>query len=159
MIFMIWLFVVMGMIIFGLLMDRWMKPEGKHLGIEGERVVKPWGYEIIWAKTDRYVGKILFIKAGHKLSKQYHKVKDESIMILKGEMILEREFPSMQLSVDEKVLVGQNNLRPMGVGEVTRIRPGVVHRMIAVTDVEVMEVSTPELSDVVRLEDSYGRVG
>jgi mannose-6-phosphate isomerase len=109
------------------------------------KVDKPWGHELIWAHTDRYVGKVLAISAGHKLSRQYHKVKDETLFVTKGTMLLE---------------IGQGDaleLRTMNPGDVFHVTPGTVHRMIAETDVEVMEVSTPELDDVVRLEDSYGR--
>ena len=110
-----------------------------------ERVDKPWGYELIWAHTDRYVGKILHIKAGQKLSRQFHKVKDETIMVERGEMDLEIGRPP---SVE---------IRRLQVREPFHVTPGLVHRMVAVTDVDVVEVSTPELQDVVRLEDNYGR--
>lgn len=109
------------------------------------KVDKPWGHELIWAHTERYVGKVLAIRAGHKLSRQYHKVKDETLFVTKGTMLLE---------------IGQADaieLKTMKPGDVFHVTPGTVHRMIAETDVEVMEVSTPELDDVVRLEDSYGR--
>lgn len=110
-----------------------------------KKVDKPWGYEEIFAKTDKYVGKILFIKAGHKLSLQYHKVKEETIRIMSGEM---------RLILEEG---GKLVEKRMGVGEVEHIRPKVIHRMIGETDCMVIEVSTPELEDVVRLEDEYGR--
>jgi mannose-6-phosphate isomerase-like protein (cupin superfamily) len=111
------------------------------------RVEKPWGHELIWAHTSRYVGKILHIKAGHRLSRQYHRVKDESLLVQTGEMDLE---------------IGQGDAierRRMKAGDGIHITPGMIHRMIAVSDVDVIEVSTPELDDVVRLEDSYGREG
>jgi mannose-6-phosphate isomerase len=111
------------------------------------RVEKPWGYEIIWAQTDRYVGKVLFISKGHKLSRQYHKVKDETLMVETGAMDLEIGEPA------------QLETRRMNPGDVFHVKPGTIHRMIAVEDVRVFEVSTPELDDVVRLEDSYGREG
>ncbi|NUP05822.1 MAG: cupin domain-containing protein [Polyangiaceae bacterium] len=111
------------------------------------RVDKPWGHEIIWAHTDRYVGKVLSITAGHKLSRQYHKVKDETLFVTKGTMTLE-VGPADSIE-----------RRTMNVGDVFHVTPGTIHRMIAETDVEVMEVSTPELDDVVRLEDVYGREG
>lgn len=111
------------------------------------RVEKPWGYELIWAHTDRYVGKVLFIAAGHKLSRQYHKVKDETLFVTKGTMILE-------VGPEETV-----ELKTMSEGDVFHVKPGTIHRMVAQTDVEVMEVSTPELDDVVRLSDVYGREG
>ena len=108
-------------------------------------VSKPWGKEVIWAVTDKYVGKVLHINAGHQLSKQYHMVKDESIFILSGRMNLELEWDKSNMTV------------PMNTGDCIRIPTGVIHRMIALSDCQVAEVSTPELSDVVRLEDSYGR--
>ena len=111
------------------------------------RVVdKPWGHELIWASTDRYVGKILHIKAGEALSLQYHRVKDETIMVLSGRMQLvyfaEGEPPRS---------------RELGPREPFHIPPQLRHRMIAIEDTDVLEVSTTELDDVVRLEDRYGR--
>lgn len=112
------------------------------------RVVgKPWGSELIWAETDRYVGKILHIKAGEALSLQYHRIKDETIMVLSGRMQLiyftDGETPkSIELHPRQSF----------------RVIPNVRHRYIAVEDTELLEVSTPELEDVVRLEDRYGRV-
>jgi mannose-6-phosphate isomerase-like protein (cupin superfamily) len=111
------------------------------------RVAKPWGYEIVWAETDRYVGKILHITAGHKLSRQYHVKKDETFFVQSGEMDLE-----VGADKDRKVL-------RMKAQDSFHCAPGTIHRMVAVTDVDVIEVSTPELDDVVRLEDSYGREG
>jgi mannose-6-phosphate isomerase-like protein (cupin superfamily) len=110
------------------------------------RIDKPWGHETIWADTDRYVGKILHIREGQALSLQYHEVKDETICVLKGEMRLV-VGPSAE-ALEEIV---------MGPGEARRIRPGTVHRMVAVSDCDVLEASTPHLDDVVRLEDRYGR--
>lgn len=109
------------------------------------RVDKPWGHELIWAHTDKYVGKILHVKAGHSLSRQYHKVKEETLLVQNGEMDLE-------VGTDENV----KRVR-MIPGDVFHVAPGVVHRMTAVTTLDVIEVSTPELDDVVRLEDAYGR--
>ena len=109
------------------------------------RVEKPWGYELIWAHADRYVGKILHIKAGQALSLQYHRQKDETIHLLTGSMRLEYDRGEGRREV---------LLQP---GDSVRIRPGMLHRMIAVTDCDVLEASTPELDDVVRLEDRYGR--
>jgi mannose-6-phosphate isomerase-like protein (cupin superfamily) len=110
------------------------------------RVDKPWGHELIWAKTDRYVGKILHIKAGEALSLQYHRIKDETIMVLSGRMQLvyfnEGEAPKS---------------RDLSPREPFHITPGLRHRMIAIEDTDVLEVSTTELDDVVRLEDRYGR--
>jgi mannose-6-phosphate isomerase len=111
------------------------------------RVSKPWGYEIVWAETDRYVGKILHIRAGQKLSRQYHVKKDETFLVETGEMDLE---------------IGEGSNRQvirMQQRESFHCPPQTVHRMTAVTDVDVIEVSTPELDDVVRLEDDYGREG
>lgn len=112
------------------------------------RVEKPWGYELIWAHTDRYVGKILHIRAGHKLSWQYHEIKDETIYVLAGELDFETE-------TDQEL---RRTLR-MNPGEAFRVEPFRKHRMIAVTDCDLLEASTPELLDVVRLEDAYGRQG
>jgi quercetin dioxygenase-like cupin family protein len=111
------------------------------------RVVKPWGYELIWAETPRYVGKILHITAGHRLSRQYHERKDETFLVQSGEMDLE---------IGRDTALTTHRMRPL---EAFHCPPGTVHRMIAVTDVDVVEVSTPELDDVVRLEDTYGREG
>lgn len=110
------------------------------------RVDKPWGHEIIWADTDLYVGKILHIDQGHALSLQYHEVKDETIYVLSGEMTL--VVGPSEDQVEE--------LR-MRTGDAVRIRPGTVHRMVAVEDCDLLEASTPHLQDVVRLEDRYGR--
>ena len=112
------------------------------------RTEKPWGYELIWAKTDKYVGKILHIRKGHKLSLQYHRVKEETILLNSGKMNLVFESNS---GVLEEI-----TLNP---GESHHIPVGRKHRMIALEDCDVMEVSTPELDDVVRLEDGYGRAG
>ncbi len=111
------------------------------------RVEKPWGHELIWAETDRYVAKILCIRRGQRLSRQYHKVKDETLYVEEGAMVLELgEGDSLEI-------------REMGRGDAYRVVPGTIHRMIATEDVRVFEVSTPELDDVVRLEDEYGREG
>ena len=110
------------------------------------RVEKPWGYELIWARTNQYVGKILHIEAGHLLSLQYHERKDETIHVLRGEIILRVE------EGDELVS------RPMRPGESYHVAPRTVHQMEAVETSDLLEVSTPELDDVVRLEDRYGRV-
>jgi mannose-6-phosphate isomerase len=111
-----------------------------------EKIVdKPWGYEIIWAHTERYVGKILHIRKGESLSYQYHRVKDETIRLLSGAL-------EMDVDLDGK----QHKLR-LAPGDSLHIMPGMKHRMIAMEDCDVLEVSTPELDDVVRLEDRYGR--
>jgi mannose-6-phosphate isomerase-like protein (cupin superfamily) len=111
-----------------------------------ERVEKPWGHELIWARTDRYVGKILHIRAGHALSLQYHLRKDETIHLLSGRMRL--------LSGEDESRLTERVLAP---GDSFRIAPLLRHRMIAETDCDVLEASTPELDDVVRLDDRYGR--
>jgi mannose-6-phosphate isomerase len=110
------------------------------------RVEKPWGHELIWAETDLYVGKILHVKAGHALSLQYHERKDETIHLLRGEL---RFLAGGAPDAVEAVALRE--------GDSFRIRPGTVHRMEAVTDVDILEASTPHLDDVVRLEDRYGR--
>ena len=113
----------------------------------GARVEKPWGHELIWARTERYVGKILHIKAGHALSLQYHRVKDETVCLFSGTLkFVIGEGPEQ----DERIL---------GPGESIHVTPGMRHRMVAVTDCDVLEASTPELDDVVRLDDRYGRSG
>jgi len=112
----------------------------------GRIVDKPWGYELIWAHTDRYVGKVLHIKQGESLSYQYHRVKDETIRLLSGAMEMDLETDGVKTRI---------NLKP---GDCLHIVPGMKHRMIAVGDCDVLEVSTPELDDVVRLEDRYGRI-
>ena len=111
------------------------------------KVPKPWGHETIWAHSDRYVGKILHINAGQELSVQYHNKKDETVHLLSGEI-------SYRVKTDEQL----EDMR-LRVGESFRITPGTVHQMVAVTDCDVLEVSTPELDDVVRLSDKYGREG
>ena len=109
------------------------------------KVEKPWGYELHWAKTDRYVGKILHINAGQALSLQYHNRKEETILLWSGRMVFEIEQNGSLKKVE---------LKP---GERIHVAPKTVHRMTAVEDCDIFEVSTPELDDVVRLEDRYGR--
>ncbi len=111
------------------------------------RVEKPWGYELVWAETPRYVGKILHIDAGKRLSRQYHNVKEETFLVQSGEMDLE---------IDDGA--GRKTLR-MKAMDTFHCAPKTIHRMVAITDVDVLEVSTPELDDVVRLDDEYGRKG
>jgi len=109
-------------------------------------VTKPWGHEEIWAHTDKYVGKILHINPGHRLSEQYHRVKDETIYVLEG---------VLQLSLDE-----DDTLVTLHPGQSFHIYPGRVHRFCASKHgigVRLLEVSTPELDDVVRLSDDYNR--
>ena len=110
------------------------------------RVEKPWGHELIWAKTDRYVGKILHIKAGEALSLQYHRQKDETVMVLSGRMRFEHFAEGEEPHTTE-----------LGPREPFHVTPGLRHRMTAIEDTDVLEVSTTELDDVVRLEDRYGR--
>jgi mannose-6-phosphate isomerase len=112
---------------------------------KGEVVEKPWGYELIWAHTARYVGKILHINKGESLSYQYHRVKDETVRLLGGSLELEVE------------LEGKRTKLSLNPGDCLHIVPGMKHRMIALEECDVLEVSTPELDDVVRLEDRYGR--
>lgn len=114
------------------------------------QVDKPWGAEEVFAETDRYVGKILSVKAGHSLSLQYHVRKDETMRVLDGECILEL---GAQPGAEEL------EARRLGPGGTVRIRPGVRHRLVAISDVRIVEVSTPDLDDVVRLADRYGREG
>jgi len=109
------------------------------------RVEKPWGYELIWARTDRYVGKILHVTAGHVLSCQYHNVKDETMHVLSGELIL-------------RIGAGpEQRERRFKAGESVHIPPKLVHQIEAVVDSDVLEASTPELDDLVRISDRYGR--
>lgn len=112
-------------------------------------VPKPWGHETIWASNDLYVGKILHVKAGHKLSVQYHNVKDETVYLLSGELKYWVRLPGTEEMRDMHLTTGQ----------AFRITPGTVHFMEAVTDCDVLEVSTPHLDDIVRLQDAYGREG
>ncbi len=112
---------------------------------EVTRVDKPWGYELHWAKTDRYVGKVIHVNKGHALSLQYHNLKDETIYLWTGRITFEIEVDGALTS------------REMKPGEAVHITPKTVHRMTALEDSDIFEVSTPELHDVVRLEDRYGR--
>jgi mannose-6-phosphate isomerase len=116
--------------------------------VTGLRVDKPWGHEQIWAHTDRYVGKVLVIEAGKRLSLQRHEVKDETILVSAGRLRLYLE--------DDEGVVREHEL---GRGEATRIPAGRVHRFEAIEACELIEVSTPELDDVIRLEDDFGREG
>ena len=115
-----------------------------------KRVDKPWGYEVWWAQTDRYVGKILHVNEGESLSLQYHEVKDETILLQSGRLLFET-----RLAGDD----GELERTEMSPGDVFRIEPGTVHRMTGLADCDIIEVSTPEVDDVVRLEDRYGREG
>jgi mannose-6-phosphate isomerase-like protein (cupin superfamily) len=122
-------------------LDRW--------AFEPRRVDKPWGWELIWADTDLYLGKILFVRAGQSLSLQFHNEKDESWYVLSGRA---------QLELGE---VGQGvlNSEVITEGVAFHFVPGTVHRVTAIEDTTILEVSTTELDDVVRLEDKYGREG
>ncbi len=112
-------------------------------------VQKPWGHEIRFAQNEKYLGKILYIARGHKLSRQYHQLKDETIMVYHGTLILELGTPNSK----------SFETRKLRYGDRFRILPGVIHRFIAADDgpVTLVEVSTPEIDDVVRLEDDYKR--
>ncbi len=115
---------------------------------DARRVDKPWGHEIIWARTDRYVGKVLVIETGRRLSLQRHEIKDETILVISGRLRLFLE--------DGDGVVRESELGP---GEHRRVPTGRVHRYEAIERCELIEVSTPELDDVVRLEDDFGREG
>lgn len=112
-----------------------------------KRVEKPWGYELWWAVTDKYVGKVIHVNKGHALSLQYHNRKDETIFVWSGRILFERQ--------EGEQLVARE-LKP---GDAVHVTPPTVHRMTALEDSDVFEVSTPETDDVVRLEDRYGRQG
>jgi mannose-6-phosphate isomerase-like protein (cupin superfamily) len=122
-------------------LDRW--------GFQVRRVEKPWGYELIWALSETYCGKVLFVKAGAALSLQFHNEKDESWLVQSGRAKLELG------EVGQSVL----NEEVISAGAAFRYRPGTVHRVTAIEDTTILEVSTPHLDDVVRLEDLYGREG
>ncbi|MCZ7587397.1 MAG: cupin domain-containing protein [Gaiella sp.] len=116
--------------------------------VEPRRVEKPWGWELVWAEAEAYVGKLLFVRAGHSLSLQYHEVKDESWLVQQGRASLEVGEVGGPLETVE-----------IGPDDSFRFRPGTVHRVTAIEDTLIVEVSTPHLDDVVRLEDRYGREG
>jgi mannose-6-phosphate isomerase len=119
----------------------------EEFGVEPTKVDKPWGHELIWALTDAYCGKILFVKAGESLSLQFHREKDESWLVHSGRAQLEMGRPGDKTPNSEVV----------GPGAAFRIRPGTIHRVKALEDTTILEVSTTQLEDVVRLEDGYGR--
>ncbi len=112
------------------------------------RVAKPWGHELIWALTDRYCGKILVIEAGRRLSLQRHVEKDESILVVSGRLRLTLQAADGTVAEED-----------LGPGDHRRVEAGRIHRYEALERCEIVEVSTPELDDVVRLEDDYGREG
>jgi len=122
-------------------LDRW--------AFDVRRVEKPWGHELIWALTDRYCGKVLFVRAGHSLSLQFHREKDEAWLVQSGRAKL--ELGEMGESILHEEIVGP--------GAAFHYSPGTVHRVTALEDTTIIEVSTPQLDDVVRLEDAYGREG
>lgn len=123
------------------LLDRW--------AFEPRRVDKPWGYELIWALTDLYCGKLLVVHAGHALSMQFHREKDESWYVLEGRAEIEMAAAGEKVPSSEVVTAGA----------AFRITPGTVHRVKALEATTILEVSTPQIDDVVRLEDVYGREG
>jgi mannose-6-phosphate isomerase len=112
-----------------------------------ERVEKPWGYELIWAKTEKYAAKILHLDKGKRLSYQYHRQKDEAMFVITGKILVELEGEG-----EEKTLFTLNTGECLHLPALTR------HRLMAVEDSDIFEVSTPELDDVVRLDDDYGRI-
>jgi mannose-6-phosphate isomerase len=116
---------------------------------EPRKVEKPWGYELIWAHADAYVGKILFVKAGESLSLQFHREKDESWLVQSGRAKVELGSAGDPFLNEEIV----------PAGAAFRFRPGTVHRVTGIEDTMILEVSTPQLDDIVRLEDRYGREG
>jgi mannose-6-phosphate isomerase len=116
---------------------------------DSRRVEKPWGWELLWAHADEYVGKILFIKAGESLSLQFHQQKDESWYVHSGRAKLELGAAG-QAVLNEEIVAS---------GACFRFKPGTVHRLTAIDDTTILEASTPHLDDVVRLEDRYGRAG
>lgn len=115
-------------------------------GFNPSRTDKPWGYEILWAHTDKYVGKILHVEAGHILSLQYHDLKHESIYVLSGTMIFRYKDDA-----------GTLQERPMKAGEAQQVPTGMVHQFEAVTTCDILEASTDHLDDVIRIQDRYGR--
>jgi mannose-6-phosphate isomerase-like protein (cupin superfamily) len=125
---------------------------------EPRRVEKPWGYELIWAEAEEYVGKLLFVRAGHALSLQYHERKDESWLVQEGRATLElgEVGGPLELVLDLELDLVLEKLE-IGPGDAFRFRPHTVHRITALEDTLVLEVSTPQRDDVVRVEDRYGR--
>jgi mannose-6-phosphate isomerase len=114
---------------------------------EPRRIEKPWGHELLWALSDVYCGKLLFVKAGHSLSLQFHREKDESWLVQSGRARVELGAAGNSVLKEEVV----------SAGAAFRFEPGTVHRVTALEDTTILEVSTPQLDDVVRLEDAYGR--
>jgi mannose-6-phosphate isomerase len=122
-------------------LDRW--------ATEPRRVEKPWGWELVWAETEHYVGKVLFVKAGESLSLQFHRVKDESWYVQTGRAKVELSEAG-EATLKEEIIAAPAYFHFV---------PGTVHRITAIEDTTIVEVSTPQLDDVVRLEDNYGREG
>jgi mannose-6-phosphate isomerase-like protein (cupin superfamily) len=122
-------------------LDRW--------ATDARRVDKPWGWELVWAETEQYVGKVLFVKTGESLSMQFHRVKDESWYVYSGRAKIELGDAG-QAALKEEVV---------SAPAFFHFLPGTVHRVTAIEDTTIIEVSTPELDDIVRLEDNYGRQG
>jgi mannose-6-phosphate isomerase len=122
-------------------LDRW--------AFETRKVEKPWGHELIWALSDDYCGKVLFVTAGSSLSLQFHREKEESWLVQSGKAMLELGDAGDAILNEEVIVAGQ----------AFHYRPGTVHRITAIEDTTILEVSTPHLDDVVRLEDRYGREG
>jgi len=122
-------------------LDRW--------SIDARRVEKPWGWELVWAETEHYAGKLLFVKSGGALSLQFHREKDEAWHILEGRLEIQLGEPG------DAIL----NTEIVGAGASFHFPPGTVHRARGVQDSLIVEVSTPHLDDVVRLDDDYGREG
>lgn len=125
-----------------------MSDARERYGVSPRRVDKPWGWELVWAEADDYAGKLLFVRAGEALSLQYHERKDESWLVHEGRARLELGDVGGELEPVE-----------IQAGDAFRFRPGTVHRVTALEDTLVVEVSTPHLDDVIRLEDRYGREG
>ena len=114
--------------------------------VEDRKVDKPWGYELRWAITDRYLGKVLHLKRGEALSLQYHERKDECQYVVRGAIDMEVGGPDREMTTHR-----------MRAGDTVHLTPGTRHRLTAIEDTDIFEVSTPEIDDVVRLEDRYGR--
>ena len=122
---------------------------GERYRVSPRRVEKPWGWELVWAETDEYVGKLLFIRAGEALSLQYHQVKDEAWLVREG-------LARVELGVADEGVLATIEIRE---GDALHYPPGTLHRVTALEDTLIVEVSTPQLDDVVRVEDRYGREG
>jgi len=121
--------------------------EGGEMSAGVRRVEKPWGYELIWADTEFYLGKWLHVRGGESLSIQFHREKDETLHLLHGTMRF-RLGPSLEGLAEV----------PLAEGESVRVHPGMIHHLEALTDCDLLEVSTPHPLDVVRLGDRYGRL-